>query len=134
MIKVTKSDYISFAYTVKTLGSAEVTNADYEPFFERLKLLNVHCEYKIAEKDSKGKLHYHGILYLKKGFFRKRISLRGFHIKLEELYDRKGWLKYIYKDVKYEHLDQQALEIEGDEDSQISIPDDDFIMPTTRLF
>lgn len=137
MIKVSKSNFISFAYTVKTLGKADVTEADYDPFFKRLDDFGINVEYKVSEKDSKGKLHYHGILYLRKGFFRKRICLHGFHIKLEELYDRKGWIKYIYKDVKYEHLEQQALELldgESDGDSQISIPDDDFIMPTKSLF
>lgn len=135
MITVSKSNLISFAYTVKTLGKRDVTSADYQPFFDRLNNLGIKVEYKIPEKDTKGKLHYHGILYLRKGFFRKRICLKGFHVKLDELYDRKGWLKYIHKDVQYQHLEQQAEELEeGDEDSLLSIPDDDFTMPTKSLF
>lgn len=136
MIKVSKSDFISFAYTVKILRTGEVTEADYQPFFDRIDNLNITVEYKMPEKDSKGKLHYHGILYLKKGFFRKRICLKGFHIKLDELYDRKGWLKYIHKDVEFQHLEQQAQEMadEESEDTVLSIPDDDFVMPSKRLF
>lgn len=52
------------------------------------------------EKDS-GKtyngLHAHGIIELKKGYLRKRLMKDGYHIKLEELYNKEGWLKYIRK-------------------------------------
>lgn len=95
---IIKSTKIAFAYTVKTLTS----NNDYQVFFDKLSKLSVKVEYKISELDSKGKLHYHGILYLDKGFYRKRICVSGFHVKLVELHDRVGWLKYIHKDVKSE--------------------------------
>lgn len=132
-----KADSIAFAYTVKVLGKADATKEDYAPFFDKLAKLTIPIEYKILERDSHGKIHFHGIIYLKKGFFRRRICLKGFHVKLEELYDRKGWLRYIHKDIQYHHLEQQAEEYESEEyeseDSLISIPDDDFIMPTKRL-
>lgn len=137
-MEITKADLIAFAYTVKTLGASDCTEADYAPFFDKIAKFGITCEYKIPEKDKNGKLHYHGILYLKKGFFRKRIMCKLFHIKLVELYDRKGWMKYIHKDVAYHHLEQQAEEMnEGelsDTDSLISLPDDNFIMPTKKLF
>lgn len=97
----TKSTKIAFAYTVKTLG--DITT--YEPFFDRLNKFSIKVEYKVSELDSKGKLHYHGILYLDKGFFRKRLCVKGYHIKLDELYDRAGWIKYILKDQKKEELE-----------------------------
>lgn len=139
-IKVTKSDFIAFAYTVKTLGTTDVTEADYAPFFEKLSHFKIQVEYKVGEKDKCGKLHYHGILYLPKGFFRKRIMCQKFHIKLVELYDKKGWMKYIHKDCAYHHLEEQAEEMEQSEqgymseDSLISVPDDGFKMPKTKLF
>lgn len=135
MISVRKADCIAFAYTVKILKGNTATKQDYAPFFNKLEKLGIPVEYKIAEKDSKGKLHFHGILYLKKGFFRKRICVKGIHVKLEELYDRKGWLKYIHKDVMYHPLEQQAEEMADEEsdDTIMSIPDDDFVMPTKRI-
>lgn len=137
MISIRKADCIAFAYTVKILQGNAATKQDYAPFFNKLDKLKIPVEYKICEKDSKGKLHFHGILYLKKGFFRKRICVKGIHVKLVELYDRKGWIKYIHKDVMYHPLEQQAEEMEQDdeksEDSILSIPDDDFVMPSKRL-
>lgn len=97
---INTSDSIPFAYTVKKLNSALdfPKESDYEPFFSKLAKFNIPVEYKVAEQDSKNHLHYHGIMYLKKGFFRKRLVVKGIHLKLDEVYDRAGWLKYISKD------------------------------------
>ncbi len=95
---IIKSTKMAFAFTVKTLTS----EINYDAFFKKLSKLSIKVEYKISELDSKGKLHYHGILYLDKGFYRKRICVTGYHVKLVELHDRQGWLKYIHKDVKSE--------------------------------
>lgn len=103
---IIKSGFTSFAYTVKlnkSLHSAP-TETEYIPWFDKLKKLGIELAYKISEKDKRGHLHYHGILYLPKGFFRRRVMMKNFHIKLEELYDKKGWMKYIHKDVRPEDL------------------------------
>lgn len=122
-----RSTKIAFAYTVKTLGPSTVTSNDYVPFFRRLEALGVEVEYKIDELDSKGKLHYHGIIYLKKGFYRKRVSLKGFHVKLEELYNKAGWLKYIHKDVPPEQWPDDYSDEYIEDQEQME-------MPKKRLF
>lgn len=111
-MEILKSQFIAFAYTVKKLGTTEVASADYDPFFDKLNSYSIKVEYKVPEADSKGKLHYHGIIYLKKGFFRKRIMVKGFHVKLVELYNRDGWIKYISKDLEFTSLEQMAEEME----------------------
>lgn len=100
---VEKSKTIAFAYTVKSLGND--LDADYKPFFDKLERFKVPIEYRVPERDSKGKLHYHGIIYLRKGFYRKKISCQGFHIRLREITDRAGWLRYIHKDVDVDEED-----------------------------
>lgn len=103
-MEIIKSHKIAFAYTVKTL----FLHDDYSNFFEHLEKFKVHVEYKVGELDSKGKLHYHGILYLDKGFYRKRLMIRKFHIKLVEIFDKSGWIKYIHKDCEFHSLEQMA--------------------------
>lgn len=112
-----RSRFVAYAYTVKTLGTN--LDGDYTPFFNKLTKFGIKVEYKIFERDSKGKSHVHGILYLQKGFYRKRICSKGMHIKLKELTNREGWIKYIHKDVKWEDYDDADEKIE---------------MPTKRLF
>lgn len=125
-MEIIKSKQIAFAYTIKTNVTLDV---DYEPFFKRLDKLSIKVEYKIGELDSKGKLHYHGILYLDKGFFRKRICLNGYHVKLVELHDRKGWIKYIHKDCKYPDLKK-----EGEDRDEEYITDEYPPLPKHKLF
>lgn len=122
--EVIKATKIAFCYTVKSLGVDK--DADYDPFFDKLERFNIPIEYKISERDSKGKTHYHGIIYLDKGFYRKRLKTTGFNLKLEEMQNRSAWLKYIHKDVLPEHWPDS---------------DEDFIddytpsaRPTRRLF
>lgn len=108
----------AYAYTIKSLG--DELDADYDPFFKKLSYFNISVEYKVKEFDKFGKSHYHGIIYLPKGFFRKRIIVKGFHLKLEELYNREGWIRYIHKDVKWE--DYEDLE-PPDKEELIDMPD-----------
>ncbi len=103
----------AYAYTVKSLGKD--LNANYAAFFARLLKFGIRIEYKVGERDSLGKWHYHGIIYLEKGFYRKKISLKGFHCKLVELHNKKGWVKYIYKDYQYENMPQSPSDVEIDD-------------------
>lgn len=110
---ISTSSTIAFAYTIKILGTRDVTTADYDPFFTRLNKLSINVEYKVSEKDKLGKVHYHGIMYLSKGFYRKRIMINGYHIKLKEVTDKEGWLRYIHKDCEFHHLEAMAEEREN---------------------
>lgn len=92
--------HIAYAYTVKALGLVTITPEDYKKFFDRLSNFGIEIEYKVGETGKQKKFHYHGILYLEKGFFRKKLCLQGYHLKLKPIYNKKGWLRYIHKDVK----------------------------------
>ena len=86
----------SWAFTVKKLGH-DVTTSDYAAVIELYRKFGfVDSHY--YERDSVGKFHVHGIVQLRKGFLRKRLCLPGFHTKLVELYDRRGWELYILRD------------------------------------
>lgn len=117
-MEVINSPTICYTYTIKSLGSN--LDADYTPFFDKLKKHRVKTEFKINERDSKGKSHYHGILYLEKGFWRKRLCCKGFNLQLAEPRSKKAWIKYIHKDVHWD-------DYEDDDDEKIE-------MPTKRLF
>lgn len=120
--EVENANYKSYAYTIKSLGSC--TDADYDPFFRKLDYFRIKVEYKIKEMDSSGKSHYHGIIYLPKGFYRRRIMCKGFHLKLVELYNKAGWISYIHKDVRWEDYEDMTA---PEQDELIE-------MPTKRLF
>lgn len=107
------SHNIAFAYTVKTLGATVTSTSAYDTFFNKLAKLNIEIEYKVSELDSLGKLHYHGIMYLPKGFYRKRIMSNGYHVKLREVTNRAGWLTYIHKDCAFHDLEAMAEEREN---------------------
>lgn len=90
-----KADKTAYAFTVKD-NRRETT--DYSSFFDRLSKFDVEIDCKYKELDSKGKVHYHGIVLIPKGMYRKKLMMPGLHLKLEELYNREGWMKYITKD------------------------------------
>lgn len=117
-MEVKPSLTICYAYTIKSLGSN--LDADYSAFFDKVEKYGIKLEFKIHERDSKGKAHYHGILYLEKGFWRKRLCCKGFRLQLEEPRSKEAWIKYIHKDVHWH-------DYEEDEDEKI-------VMPTKRLF
>ena len=123
-MEITRSNKIAFAYTVKSLGSDN--NADYKPFFDKLERFKIPVEYKIHEMDSKSKIHYHGIIYLDKGFYRRRLTTKGFAIKLDEIYNKAGWVKYIHKDVSPEDW--------PDTDDEFIDDYTPTVKPTKRLF
>lgn len=70
-----------------------------------------------------GGLHMHGIVSIPKSANLVRFRVRGWSIRLEEIYDLDGWNKYINKDNK----DNK----DSDEDS---IDDIDFVWPIKKLF
>lgn len=117
-MEVKKADFISYGFTVKD-NRQDVT--DYKSFFDNVKNngCKVTCSYN--EYDSANRLHVHGIIQIPKGFYRKRLCLQGLHIKLEELYDPEGWIRYIRKDQKVLQEEEGPL----GEDPRVSPSDSD---------
>lgn len=120
-MNVKKSDKIAFGYSIKKLSGKTASPSDYEPFFQKLKKYNIELEYKVSEFDKAGKLHYHGIVYLTKGFYRKRLICADLHLKLSEIWNKKGWEKYIHKDCEFYALEQQAKDLDSPISPQIPI-------------
>ncbi len=87
-----------WAFTCKILryprnGGSE---KDYEPFFKLLyRLTNViiYC----GEVDSKGKLHYHGVIRIQNNFYRKDLRIKGYHLYLKRVYRLRDWVDYCFK-------------------------------------
>lgn len=97
-LDINRSDNTAWAFTVKVLANdPEASLETYAPIIAHFNEMGYikRCE---SELDPKGKLHIHGIILLRKNFYRKRLtSVPGFHILLEEIYDERGWVKYILK-------------------------------------
>lgn len=99
-IEIKKNNFKVFTYTVKALGKD--LDPDYKKVFDKLNQHNVDIHYIQGERDDKGKFHYHGLINLPNGFFRKKLIVQGFNMKLEEFYPGDEWKKYAYKDVPNE--------------------------------
>lgn len=87
----------NYAFTVKILSRKGIIDEKrYEPFFQNLYKFGKSV-YRVAENDSKGILHYHGVVNLNETFYRKLLCIKGFHVKFKALFNAFGWAKYIHK-------------------------------------
>ncbi len=86
-----------YAFTVKKLKlKKDITERDYESFFKILfSLSDVLCY--CGELDSHGLLHYHGVIRIKKNFYRKNLRVTGFHLFIKPIYNLFGWFTYCFK-------------------------------------
>ncbi len=97
-----------WAFTVKILKvkNKNITQKDYGPFFKVLYNLSRIITY-CGEVDSKGILHYHGVIELSPKFYRKNLGVKGYHIRLTRIYDLQKWIEYCFKnnfEVQYEQM------------------------------
>lgn len=97
-IVLIKSNQTPWAFTIKKTG-INLNKVTIETYSSIVKRFNESGFIKDIEEeyDSKQVLHLHGIVLLRKGFMRKMLCMPGFHVKLEEIYDELGWIKYINK-------------------------------------
>jgi len=90
----------TYAFTIKSLGAN--LDADYSDFLDKLAKYNIKIHYKQGERDPKGKFHFHGLIDIPKGFFRKKLVTDGNNLNLKEFYPgddgSDNWKKYCYKD------------------------------------
>jgi len=84
-----------FTFTVKALGSD--IDPDYTPFLKHLEKLKIKVLYQYGERDSLNKFHWHGLLELPNGYYRKRLIQKGFNLHLREFYAGDEWLTYCKK-------------------------------------
>jgi len=79
---------------------------------------------KIVFEKTSG-LHMHGIILIPRNLSLTRFRVRGWSIKLEEIYDVEGWLRYLYKDISQD---------EDDEDLTQTPSEEHFEIPKIKLF
>lgn len=97
-MEIERSIDMPWAFTYKKLGGDDdsVYESDYN--IVRKELNNSgYVKHIKFEKDPKGRLHCHGIILLRKGFFRQKLKVQGFHCHLREVYDERDWLSYCNK-------------------------------------
>lgn len=122
MLEYTTRKYTSFAITMrKTMNPRTVKQDDYvnqmNYFIRALRVKFDHVTY-----EQTAGIHMHGIIRIPTDVSLNRFRVRGWSIKLEEIYDYQGWLKYINKDL-----------IE-DDDLTITPKDEQFEIPKIKLF
>ncbi len=86
-----------FAFTYKCVKSNYVpTKVDYQMIMDQISKKGVILDYRY-EKDSKGKLHIHGVIKFSRTPLFKSLHFTYYSQFYEEIYDINGWNKYIGK-------------------------------------
>lgn len=119
-IKEPKRDY---AFTMRKVSNphkvSEVTYVNQINYFKS-HLTNV--DFKVIRFEHTSGLHCHGIVTIPNNVSLTRFRVRGWSIKLEEIYDYSGWCKYINKDQ------------DEDEDLTVTPQEEVFEIPKIKLF
>lgn len=93
---IEENAFQTFTFTIKSLGSE--LDGEYGDFLDLLEKYNIKTHFKYGERDPKGKFHYHGLIDIPKGFFRKKLVTKGNHLHLVEWNGSDKWEKYCKKD------------------------------------
>lgn len=98
-----------FAYTLKD-NRREQT--DYEMYFDIIRKMGIEVLTVYRERDSRGKLHCHGIMSIPKHFYRKSLRMfQGIHLYLTPIRSQSqedGWQEYCTKD-QFKEKDKFSL-------------------------
>lgn len=109
-----KHDKKPFCFTLKYLcqSTYESTLMDYDPVFTLWEKFGCEIEYNCEEQNKqRSGVHFHGIVWIPKNLYRKRLLPKQFHLKLEEPKSRHAWLKYIMKE-QDELTDDEQIDIQ----------------------
>jgi len=95
---------MKFALTLKYNCPPKVTvdKSSYDLIFSTFEKYGITLTHLNSELDSHLRLHYHGIADIPKGFYRKKLCIKPYHVNLLPLStqgDLDRWVKYCYKDV-----------------------------------
>lgn len=94
------SEYQALAFTVKKLGSDFEGQPidDYQRnVLHKWSKLAVMVQEPYFEEDSKGKIHMHGVLYARKNYYKKKLSVKGYYVYVTDIWDLDRWLEYCKK-------------------------------------
>lgn len=98
-------EYQVLAITVKKFSKSakDLTIADYEFYINWVHktFQDVMIRQVYYEKDKQHqRLHFHGVVIVPKGFFRKKLQKKDFNVYVTDVYYSKGWNEYSTKDQK----------------------------------
>lgn len=91
-----------FGFTLTKNDKKDPTHEDYVPLLGKLSKKVDILDFTYENKTKKGdntKLHIHGIFECPKNPYFKNVLPWGVHIKVERIYDLKGWQRYCTKNV-----------------------------------
>lgn len=97
-------EYLAFTVKYNRKAASAITEKDYEPFFKRLFSYGKNV-FKIAELDKKKRLHYHGVVALPIGFYKRKFMISGFHWKFTLCWNFCNWMSYCFKNYNYDEYD-----------------------------
>lgn len=93
------SEFKAMAFTLKKLRDPKnATLENYSDVLQKWMDMGLKIEAAEFERDSKGILHIHGIVVMRKNFYRMRMKTTDYSLKLRDVYDKSGWIAYINKD------------------------------------
>lgn len=123
--EICSSSTTPFSFTLrKTAHADKSVRKDYELKLQKYKDIGITIsDHAYESNHTNNGIHCHGVMQIPKKFDMKRFRSRGWHIKLDEIYDYAGWLCYITKESTLES-------IKVDDSPQ----DPSFKMPLKRLF
>lgn len=143
MCELTTSTTTPFAFTLRKVTKAEnSTKSDYALKLQKFKDMGVQITDLSYEKNKTNSgLHCHGTMQIPKKFNMKKFRTRGWHIKLDEIYDYWGWCQYMTKEGSLETpslnpiVDPDTAGAKSDSDTDERIEDEFKLkVPKCKLF
>jgi len=97
-LEIIKSDKTSYGFTLRKTSFKQGTpNIEmYEEYLKKVSNLGCIVVHKVYEYTSG--LHVHGVITVPKKLNKNRFRIRGWNMRLDELYDELGWIQYTMKD------------------------------------
>lgn len=121
MLECLNRTHVTYAITMrKSKSPKKVTQETYEKQMQYFRD-QMQCVFSDINYELTAGLHLHALIKVPTCYPFTRFRVRGWSIKLVEIYDLDGWIKYINKD----------KEVDNDCDSPIDV---DFTMPSKKLF
>lgn len=105
------------AFTVKDNRKSACPN--YTEYWNLLTYRKCKVIHMIPELDSKGIVHYHGILVVPKNTFLKKLIISGMHVKYDDIHNIEGWIKYTLKSQKPKDTDIDLDKLPEQEKAEI---------------
>lgn len=122
MIEVELSEKRQYAFTLrKTTNPKTVSPQDYLDILNMWEeMLDTGIIHYVFE-ESKG-LHMHGIIEIPKHVNLIKFRRRGWHVKLEELYNEAGWRYYLLKEQRLKQDLNQDTYVRGTQNTEEDSP------------